>query len=94
MLHALKIEGYEIGRTSLVRVQRKQRLWQRLSIFDHLIFPQRQRLGSNAGVGVEGLKYLFLRQHIPTMTPRILFNYALSPLPPVGDCTVMVISMT
>jgi hypothetical protein len=34
MLHALKIEGYQIGRTSLVRIRREQRLWRRLSIFD------------------------------------------------------------
>jgi hypothetical protein len=34
MLHALKIEGYQIRRTSLVRIRRGQRLWRRLSIFD------------------------------------------------------------
>ena len=34
MLHALKIEGYQIGKTSLERIRREQRLWRRLSIFD------------------------------------------------------------
>jgi hypothetical protein len=34
MLHALKLEGYRIEKTSLVRIRREQRLWRRLSIFD------------------------------------------------------------
>jgi hypothetical protein len=41
MLHALKIEGYQIGRTSLVRIRREQRLWRRFSI------SNRQHLRNN-----------------------------------------------
>jgi hypothetical protein len=43
MLHALKIEGYQIGRTSLVRIRREQRLWRRLSVFDRAAFEEQLR---------------------------------------------------
>ena len=34
MLHALKLEGYQIERTALVRIRREQKLWRRLSVFE------------------------------------------------------------
>jgi hypothetical protein len=43
MLHALKIEGYQIRRTSLVQIRRRQRLWQQLSIFDQAALEEQLR---------------------------------------------------
>ena len=43
MLHALKYEGYQIGKTSLQRLRRQQRLWRRLSIFDRAALEEQLR---------------------------------------------------
>jgi hypothetical protein len=68
MLHALKIEGYQLGRTSLVRIQREQRLWRRLSIFDRAALKEQLQeaikeeldKGSIEGYG-RGLLYTHFR---------------------------------
>ena len=68
MLHALKYKGYRLEKTSLVRIQREQRLWRRLSIFDWAALEEQLReaikdeldKGSIEGYG-QGLLYTHFR---------------------------------
>ena len=68
MLHALKEEGHQIKKTSLVRIRREQRLWRRLSVFDRAALEEQLReaiqeeldKGSIEGYG-RGLLYTHFR---------------------------------
>ena len=82
ILLALKCKGYQIGHTSLIRIQRQQRLWRRLSVFDQVGLEEqlREAIKEELDKGfIKGYKRRLLYTHFRTIgfiitQYKILFN--------------------